>query len=79
MTDERDEWTPEQIHLPGPSYWPVVLALGLTIAAAGLLIHMHVDIALLGMVIALLGLAITIGAMIGWGTERGHQQSGEES
>ena len=42
------------IHLPSPSYWPIVSAAGMAIGAAGALIHLGVVIA--GGVIAVVGL-----------------------
>ena len=48
------------IHLPDPSYFPVLLALGLTLAAAGLLVHLAVS----GV-----GLTIAFVGVYGWAFE----------
>jgi hypothetical protein len=47
----------ELIHLPGPSYLPIVLALGITIALVGVL---------LGLVLKIIGLSIALVALIRW-------------
>lgn len=47
----------EVVHLPGPSYLPVVVALGTTIALVGIL---------QGWVIVALGLIITLVAVVKW-------------
>jgi cytochrome c oxidase subunit 1 len=45
------------IHLPSPSYWPIVLAFGLPIAAYGLIFSLW---------LALVGAIIVVGAIYGW-------------
>lgn len=47
----------ESIHLPGPSYQPVVVAFGLTLAVTG---------AVLFPPGAIIGVLITVVALIGW-------------
>jgi hypothetical protein len=47
----------ELIHLPGPSYLPIVLALGITLSLVGIL---------LGLVVAIIGLIIAFVAVIRW-------------
>jgi hypothetical protein len=47
----------ELIHLPGPSYLPIVLALGITLSLVGIL---------LGPVVAIIGLIIAFVAVIRW-------------
>ena len=47
----------EVVHLPGPSYLPVVVALGITIALLGILY---------GWVIAAIGVIITLVAAVRW-------------
>jgi len=47
----------EVVHLPGPSYLPVVVAIGTTIALVGIL---------QGWVILALGLIITLVAVVKW-------------
>ncbi|MBI4233885.1 MAG: cytochrome c oxidase subunit 4, partial [Chloroflexi bacterium] len=46
-----------EIHMPGLSYWPILLALGLTISAYGLIYHLA---------LAAIGGAITLIAIYGW-------------
>jgi cytochrome c oxidase subunit I len=48
------------VHLPSPSYWPLVLALGLPVIAYGLIFNLG---------IAALGVLIVIIAAFGWGYE----------
>jgi hypothetical protein len=64
MTDTRHSAAPETragevhtIHLPAPTAWPVVLALGITLLVASLVTNVA---------IGALGLAISIIASIGW-------------
>ncbi len=56
--DESDEV--HEVHMPNPSYWPLLVGAGLTIAAAGLMIHIAVSI---------LGVAWTIVAVYAWSLE----------
>ena len=56
--DESDE--EHEVHMPNPSYWPLLVGAGLTIAAAGLMIHIAVSI---------LGVAWTIVAVYAWSLE----------
>lgn len=51
------------IHLPGPSYWPLFLALSAAIAFGGLLFY---EVTLIVTVIGLVGSFIS---MVGWGLE----------
>ena len=55
--DEADE-AGEAIHLPGPSYQPVVLAFGLTLAITGVVIFPAVSV--IGIVIVLVTLYMWI-------------------
>lgn len=61
MVDERgDGGAPprgEEIHLPDPSYLPVVVAAGTTLAIVGVVINF---------VLAAIGLAITVVAIFRW-------------
>ncbi len=50
----------EHIHLPSPSYWPIVVAFGMPLIAAGL-IYNHL--------IAVVGALITLAGMYGWALE----------
>lgn len=54
----------ESAHVPAPSFWPVVLALTLTLAVAGLLIHP---------VVAVLGGVASFAAIVAWGLEGGRR------
>ena len=56
--DESDEEL--EVHMPNPSYWPLLVGAGFTIAAAGLMIHIAVSI---------LGVAWTIIAIYAWSLE----------
>ena len=47
----------ESIHLPGPSYQPVVIAFGLTLAITGVVLFP---------IVAVIGGVITLVALIGW-------------
>ncbi len=55
----------EHIHLPGPSYWPLLLAIGLSIALMGLII----DITFFAIGV-LISFVAGIGWGFGWGLER---------
>ncbi|CAN5795551.1 cytochrome c oxidase subunit I [soil metagenome] len=60
------------IHLPPPSYWPIIVAFGITVFFAGLLTH-RVDIApMLQWVPSLIGLAIIVVGVFGFAFEEGH-------
>ena len=60
-TEERDEAAPpaaaEQVHLPGPSYLPAIVAAGTTIAVVGVLVSWWVCGA---------GALITLYAILRW-------------
>jgi hypothetical protein len=47
----------EEIHLPGPSVLPVLLAIGLTLALVGVTVSI---------VVSVIGLAITIPVIVRW-------------
>jgi cytochrome c oxidase subunit I len=57
---EQEAHAEQNIHLPSPSYWPIVLAFSLPVMAYGV-IYNHVGIAV--------GAAITLLAMFGWSLE----------
>ena len=57
---EEEAHADAHIHMPSPSYWPLVLAFGMLVLAYGLIYH------LIGVVI---GLAIILLAMYGWAYE----------
>jgi hypothetical protein len=58
VTDEQAEEAGEAIHLPGPSYQPVVLAFGLMLAITGVVLFPAV--AVIGLVIVLITLYLWI-------------------
>lgn len=47
----------EQVHLPGPSLIPVIVAFGITLAVTGVVLSIE---------LCVLGLIITVGACIKW-------------
>jgi Cytochrome c oxidase subunit IV len=47
----------ELIHLPGPSYQPVLLALGVTLAVVGVVINLF---------LVVIGLILTVVMLVGW-------------
>ena len=49
-----------EVHLPEPSYWPIVLALGLVLVAMGVIFQW---------IISLVGLLVTLVAILGWTLE----------
>ena len=56
---------PEPVHLPNPSYFPVVMAAGLPLIAYGIIFHRS----LAGKALIVLGVLISLAALIGWGSE----------
>jgi hypothetical protein len=57
---ERDETVPEpaeQIHLPGPSYLPALVAAGITVALCGVIVAWWMTV---------VGLIVTLVAVIRW-------------
>ena len=48
------------IHLPSPSYWPIMLALGLPIMSYGVIYHT---------LLIVVGAALAVGSMFGWALE----------
>lgn len=62
--------TPEAaaaIHLPSPSYWPLIVALGLFILGYGLIYHW---------LFIALGATLVVGALYGWGLEPSTEPGG---
>ncbi len=59
----------EHIHLPGPSYWPILLACGIAFTMIGLMIDISVSAAGL-----LLSFIFGIGWAMNWGLES-HQEA----
>ena len=56
--DEHAE--PEHIHMPNPSYWPMVIAFGLFCMASGLIF---------GLPISIIGVAVIFIGVNGWAFE----------
>jgi cytochrome c oxidase subunit 1 len=54
-----------KIHMPGPSFWPILLAAGLTTAAGGFFFHEN------GLIINIAGLLIAVVSAYGWSFEEG--------
>ena len=48
------------IHLPAPSFWPIVLALGVALIAIGIIYLL---------IISLVGVIIMLAAIVGWTLE----------
>jgi cytochrome c oxidase subunit I len=57
---EQEANAEKNIHLPAPSYWPLVLAIALPIIAYGVIFHLSLIV---------LGVAIVLAAMFGWALE----------
>ena len=57
VTDETAEEPGESIHLPGPSYQPVVVAFGVTLVVVGVVLFPALSV---------IGLIITVIALVGW-------------
>jgi hypothetical protein len=55
--EERAPQVPETIAMPAPTIWPLVTALGITLACAGLVTHMAISV---------VGLGLLLGGLIGW-------------
>jgi len=57
VSDAQADEAGESIHLPGPSYQPVLLAFGLTLAITGVVLFP---------IVAVIGGVISLVALIGW-------------
>ncbi len=63
---EHSELNPESpIHLPAPSYFPFIMALGLPIVFYGVIYHTTVW----GKALIAIGAVVTLASLIGWGIE----------
>ena len=58
--DVAEKPTDKYIHLPSPSYWPIVLAAGLPIIGYGVIYNL---------VLALVGALVVVASMVGWALE----------
>ena len=56
---------PEPVHLPNPSYFPIVMAAGLPLIAYGIIFHRSIA----GKALIVLGVVVALAALIGWGSE----------
>ncbi|MSQ34118.1 MAG: cytochrome c oxidase subunit I [Dehalococcoidia bacterium] len=56
------------IHMPSPSYWPIVVALGLGVMAGGLLVFASVNL-ISGLIVTLGGGLVAIIGIFGWSLE----------
>ncbi len=57
LSDKNKEQVPAAIEMPAPTYWPLVLAFGITLLSAGLVTHIAVSA---------IGLLLTLRAAVGW-------------
>ena len=55
----------EEIHLPAPSYFPIIVALGIMVTAYGILYHTRP----FGIPLIVLGVFVAIASFVGWGSE----------
>ena len=60
----RDGGIPEDIHLPAPSIWPVVLAAGITLLLFGVVTSLAFSVT---------GALLVIRALVGWIGELRHE------
>ena len=56
-SEERESQVPETIAMPAPTIWPLVTALGITLACAGLVTHLAVSV---------VGLGLFLCGLVGW-------------
>jgi cytochrome c oxidase subunit 1 len=56
---------PEPVHLPNPSYFPVIMAAGLPLIAYGIIFHRSMA----GKALIVVGVLVALAALIGWGSE----------
>jgi cytochrome c oxidase subunit 1 len=67
ITGPEPHVDPRTIHMPSPSYWPIVVSFGLAWLAAGFLIPFPLDY--IKYPISFIGGIITIWGIIGWSNE----------
>jgi cytochrome c oxidase subunit I len=63
--DEEGRNPRQAIHLPNPSYFPIIAALGIPLAFYGIIYHTSVA----GKALIVVGALVTLSALIGWGME----------
>ncbi len=63
--EEAERRPAHPVHLPNPSYFPILAAAGLPLIAYGVIYHHGIA----GKVLMVLGVLTTIAALIGWGME----------
>ncbi len=68
----HDDTQDEHIHLPGPSYWPILLAASIALTMGGLIIDG--TLAAIGLLLAFI---FGIGWGMGWGLESHHEATVE--
>ena len=56
---------PSPVHLPNPSYFPVIMAAGLPLIGYGIIYHTSV----FGKALIVIGALLSLTALIGWGAE----------
>jgi hypothetical protein len=57
MSEEHSNQPPNTVEMPGPTFWPMVLAFGITLLAAGLVTNLAVSV---------IGIVILLRAAVGW-------------
>lgn len=63
----------EPIHLPNPSYFPIIMAAGIPIIFYGVIFH----VSMFGKALIVIGALLSLAALIGWGSEpleEGHSE-----
>ena len=58
--NDREGAQAEAIHLPGPSFWPIVLSVCLVVAVGGMMVSPLITVA---------GGLAAVGSIIAWGLE----------
>lgn len=59
-TEKNSPENTNHAHLPEPSFWPIILAFGLLLIAAGVIFSL---------IISALGLVVMLAAIVGWTLE----------
>jgi len=63
--DEEGRNPAEPLHLPNPSYFPIIVAVGLPLIGYGVIFHTGI----VGKALIAVGALVTLGGLIGWGME----------